>query len=309
MFRVMFTLAMFIVFNVTAQSAPGTHKKISDNPTRVIIESLPSAQPTEVKIVATPEPRPELPEERQSRLAHEANESRLAKYTLWLAIATIVLVGIATLQAGLFFWQLRYMRRSLTDASNSVGAARHGVSVAKQTMVATNRAYVHHNGLQYISHLLLPQGRVFWTFLPMWTNTGNTPTRDLKVVVKYSLENAPIGDDFDFSVEKPALPASIAAHGGLYSDAFDIFGTDLDDVQNGIKYLYIWGVAWYKDAFPESPEHITKFCVVATRVTGNPLKLWDDKDNRFDIKFVNFRTHCCVDAECGSYNDPRFAMS
>jgi hypothetical protein len=41
-------------------------------------------------------------------------------------------------------------------------------------------------------------------------------------------------------------------------------GVDLDAMRKviaGTKYLYIWGWAEYRDVFPETPQHVTRFAV------------------------------------------------
>jgi hypothetical protein len=58
------------------------------------------------------------------------------------------------------------------------------------------------------------------------------------------------------------------------------------------------GVATYRDVFPSTPEHVTKFCVVAANVAGNPLEPWDDKTNIFSITFVGINRHNCADEDC-----------
>ena len=58
----------------------------------------------------------------------------------------------------------------------------------------------------------------------------------------------------------------------------------------------------YRDVFPNTIEHVTKFCVVATNISGNPLEPWDEKTNIFDIVFVTFDRHNCADEECNEAN-------
>jgi hypothetical protein len=77
--------------------------------------------------------------------------------------------------------------------------------------------------------------------------------------------------NFQFVATKPGHITTIAPKGQVSSTVIDLFGVDLAAVKKGEKQLYIWGVAWYSDVFPESPEHITKFCVHARNLTGNPV--------------------------------------
>jgi hypothetical protein len=142
----------------------------------------------------------------------------------------------------------------------------------------------------------------------MWANTGDTPTRDLNVVVNRAILDSPLDESYNFVAERQAIPALLPAHGVIGSETFDVFGDELQKIQFGKKHLYIWGVAWYRDVFPESPEHITKFCVVATNLTGDPKLAWDKDKNPFDVQFFNYPRHNCSDSNCGNYSaDPRIS--
>jgi hypothetical protein len=272
--------------------------------------------PVAVKVISSQEPKSETPVERESRRLHEVNEKGLTDYTRILADATMGLIVVAILQATLFFRQLVYMRKGLEDARISANAAKDGAlaasesaRIAKQSMIAGNRAYVHFNGCDWRSHGHFDDDRLYWRIHPKWINTGNTPTRGLNLVVNFAIVDIPIDDDFAFRADRQDLPTIIRAHGEV-SSLIEVSADDLEAVQNNKKYLYIWGIAWYRDVFPESPEHITKFCVVATNLTGNPRLPWDDKTNIFDIKWANYHRHYCTDADCDeSYVDPRMSVS
>jgi hypothetical protein len=45
---------------------------------------------------------------------------------------------------------------------------------------------------------------------------------------------------------------------------------DITDVQSGKKFLYVWGWARYSDVFPNTKQHITRFCWMITPV-GDPF--------------------------------------
>lgn len=69
-------------------------------------------------------------------------------------------------------------------------------------------------------------------------------------------------------------------------------------VKEGKKHLYIWGIAKYRDVFPATLEHITRFCVFAANIAGDPLKPWEEKTNPVDIVFANYDRHNCADDDC-----------
>jgi hypothetical protein len=308
---------LFVSGAIWAQQSPNTAEPAARpeaNPNRSIqSQPQPTAQtrgtdeaPIAVKVISIPDAKTETPDERASRIAHEQNEKGLTDYTGTLAKATIGLIVVAALQAGLFLWQLVYMRAGLRDAriaaeaaQDSATTARNSVDIAKLSMIAGDRAYVHFIGCRWISHRESGACPVFWRIRPRWTNTGNTPTRGLELYAHYELLDHPLDANYQFvpAVHERRL-ATIAPKGLVESESRDFFGSDLAAVKDGTKYLYIWGTARYRDVFPRSSVHTTRFCVVATHVTGNPLEPWDEKTNPFDIVFATYDRHNCADEDC-----------
>ena len=228
-------------------------------------------------------------------------------FTLWLVI-------IAGGQLILFLWQLVLIRESLDDAKIAAEAAkeladaakegasatRDNVNVARLAMTASDRAYVHHNGFRWISHRNLATGNVFWRIRPRWINSGNTPTRRGNVAVYYELRDAELPPDFLF-IQPPTVnyPAVIGPKEIIESAHNDVDGFDLVAIRNGKKFFYIWGIATYRDVFPDTPPRITKFCVFVDAVMGDPLSEWDEKTNNVELKFATYHRHNCADEDCG----------
>lgn len=220
-------------------------------------------------------------------------------FTLWL-----VVVGGG--QLVLFWVQLVFIRKSLDDAKVAANAARDGAraaqdsaDIAKLSMIAGDRAYVHFNGCRWISHRVDENSKVFWRLRPLWINSGNTPTRKLHVYVHYELIDNLLAADYQFApTTDDRRLATIAPKGLIESAPHDFFGDDLLAVKEGRKHLYVWGIAKYRDVFPNTAEHITKFCVEAPRITGDPLEPWDERANIFDIAFMSIDRHNCADEDC-----------
>jgi hypothetical protein len=245
--------------------------------------------------------------------AHNSLETKDGTKSSWRGVATdpiaaltlgLVLVGL--FQAGLFYVQLKLIRESLTDAKMAANAAKDGAKAARDSadtskvaMVASERAYVHFTGCRYISHRAHDESPVFWRLRPIWINSGNTPTRGLFVYAHYELLDEPLPSDYEFiPAQHDPILSTIYPDGKLESAARDIDGTDLVEVKEGRKYLYVWGVAKYRDVFAGTPERVTKFCVMATNIAGNPTLPWDDKANIFEIAFTTFGRHNCSDEDC-----------
>ena len=227
-----------------------------------------------------------------------------------VAIFTLALVLIAFSQAGLFVWQLRLMKDGVDDARVAANAARDGAlaatdsaNTAKRALVDSERAYVHYTGAKWISHRKgTSDGELFWRIRPWWTNTGNTPTRSLGIVIRYFITDQPLPDGYDFAagIAEPVTPCTIHPRGFIESHFHDIDGLFLQTIKDGSAFLYIFGIATYRDVFPNTPQRITKFCVQATNITGDPCSPWHAENNRLDIMFahVGRRQHNCSDEDC-----------
>jgi hypothetical protein len=80
---------------------------------------------------------------------------RIADYTDRLAWFTLMLFAVAVAQAGLFVWQLGYMKKGMKDAttaarasSRSAKAAVTQAKVARDTLIKTQRPYIFAFGIK-----------------------------------------------------------------------------------------------------------------------------------------------------------------
>ena len=223
----------------------------------------------------------------------------------WTAEFTGLLVLVGAAQAGLFLWQLALLRQSALDAKIAAEAAKGSADAAKDSsetskvwMVASDRAYIHFNGCRWISHRD-PENNVFWRIRPTWINSGNTPPRRLHIYAHYEFRDDPLPEDYPFLVEQvPFILTTIPPKGIIESAPQDFYGDQLALITEQKKHLYIWGVARYRDVFPDTLERVTKFCVHADAIMGNPREYWDDKDNPVEIRFANYHQHNCADEDC-----------
>jgi hypothetical protein len=189
--------------------------------------------------------------------------------------------------------------RLIAHAETQAQAALGQVRISELAMIANNRAYVHHDGFRWISHPD-PNGKLFWRIRPSWRNTGNTPTRKLRIYIGYELRDYPLPADFSFSVpDDVSMPVvTLESKGRVESVPYDLWADDLLSTSEGKKFFWVWGVASYRDIFPGTPEHITRFCVHITNVSGNPRRPYSESDNVVDIRFQTYDKNNCCDEEC-----------
>lgn len=229
-----------------------------------------------------------------------AESTRFMNYAAWIGVFLTVL-GIA-----LIYKTMLYTRDAATAAKETVIEARSATAAAIDTINVTRdlgivsaRAYVHYDSIRWISHRNIVTGQLVWRLRPAWKNTGATPTRSLRIFAGYPVRSEPLPTNFEFS-EPPdsAIPTLIEPGGRIESGFYDLLAEDLLAVQRGEKYLYVWGVAVYRDIFPNTPKRVTRFCLFATNVMGNPMNEWNAETNQVDINFSHYERNNCADEDC-----------
>jgi hypothetical protein len=150
--------------------------------------------------------------------------------------------------------------------------------LTKEALIADKQAFVFATGFNPFWELNKATGNYDWRFRPTWQNAGDTPTRKLRLYADCELRNAPLPSGFNFTQNTgppgPGLlgPKSTNMGGAApLAPRAAITPQDILDVQNGTKFIYLWGWAKYFDVFPRTPEHITRFCWQIL-ITGDPFK-------------------------------------
>lgn len=192
-------------------------------------------------------------------------------------------------------------KKSIIAAESAAEGSQRAAATAKLSMEASGRAYIHFAGCRWISHTDTTDGSIFWSIRPQWTNSGGTPTRRANIYVHYELLDTELSADYPFTPDPKIIstPTLIAPTSGITSGLRNIEGEDLVAIREGRKHFYIWGVVRYRDVFPETSAHVTKFCVYAASITGDPLAGYDAKANPVEIIFAHYRRHNCADEDCG----------
>ncbi|HWA91366.1 MAG TPA: hypothetical protein VG889_15125 [Rhizomicrobium sp.] len=132
-----------------------------------------------------------------------------------------------------------------------------------------------------------------WEFRPVWQNSGETQTKNMTTHVEHEFRDSPLPENFLFrdstaAFAKMLIGPKSSANGGV-TRVFTI--QELTQIQNGERFLYLWGWVRYNDVFPGTREHITRYCVQVL-VIGDPKR----SDCVFWFPFPNIGN--CSDAEC-----------
>jgi hypothetical protein len=168
----------------------------------------------------------------------------VAFFTLWLVIFT----GGLTIST-ILLWR----------------AGERQTAIARQAMIAGERAFVFTTGLAPFWDLDPATNLYNWRFRPTWKNSGDTPTRLMTMHSECVLRDTPLPSEFDFNypttdIGTALIPPNTETHGGIAPrGATAITPQDILDIQAGRKFLYYWGWARYFDVFPDTPQHITRF--------------------------------------------------
>ncbi len=236
-------------------------------------------------------------------------DKALVKYTLWIALFTLCLFIAAAIQVGLFVWQLRLMNKSTKDSGIAATAAMKSAQVAEDALVIGHRAFVFPVGLGQFWGAIPGTNLYNWNFRVNWKNSGDTPTKHLIIHSKGILSDTVIPDDFDFNYlaqEEDTVTGLIAPHLTLQGNvvpaypAPNISPQDILDIQAGIKYFYIFGWAKYFDVFPNTRQHITRFCWLISPI-GNPITFKPESphlEERLTFNYIYNLKGNCADEEC-----------
>jgi hypothetical protein len=189
-----------------------------------------------------------------------------------------------------------------------VATTRQG-ELTEQTLVISRRSFVFPKNISPRWEIVgIPQNTAYnWRFVPIWENSGDTPTKDIIYYVDSEFINVPIPSGFNFNklrytpgtgllAPKTQAPAGIAPHPTLAP----LSPQDVKDIIDRKKFLYIWGWVSYYDVFPGSKEHITRFCwqiaPVGDPFSYIPAKPGQSESLRFDI--ILNKEGNCADDEC-----------
>jgi hypothetical protein len=139
--------------------------------------------------------------------------------------------------------------------------------LTREALVADKKAFVFPIGLYQSYEKDTATSFYNWRFKPNWRNSGDTPTRNLRLHVVCELRDTLLPANFDFDL--PNRNPQTGLLGPKFDSPFGVAPTppypaitaqDVADVQQARKTLYLIGWVKYFDVFPGTPEHITRFC-------------------------------------------------
>jgi hypothetical protein len=186
-------------------------------------------------------------------------------------------------------------------------ATIQSTELARESFTADKRPFVFAMGLNGFWEREKTTGQYNWRFRPLWQNSGDTPSKNLRIHTGCELRNAPLPVGFNFNQAREGtglLPPKAPLSGGLAPESQQaaITPQDILDLQAGRKFLYVWGWAKYRDVFPGTKERVTHFCWLVTPV-GNPLEYVPGSQppapGGLAFHTIHHAEGNCADEECG----------
>jgi hypothetical protein len=169
------------------------------------------------------------------------------------------LVVIGIFQVAMFFFQLRYMRQGMDDATMVAKAAVISAKAAKvsaEHIPNVERAYVFFAGVTCDGLKGLPRG-TFLTVKYSYKNSGRTPAimKRIQVGIEYR-ESVP--SDADFTYGDGWLPTIHVVGGDKIGPENDVLlsitGADFEKARTEIGRIFFWSKLTYLDVFGASHE-------------------------------------------------------
>jgi hypothetical protein len=213
-----------------------------------------------------------------------------------------IITALATIAIAIFTLTLKRATDKLWDAGE------HQTNIARQAMIAGERAFVFATGIAPFWEIDPTTKFYNWRFRPNWKNSGDTPTRRMTMHSRCELRTEPLPEGFNFDyltqeIGTALIPPNTEVGGGLAPGprASAITAQDILDAQSGRKFLYFLGWARYFDVFPDTPQHITRFCWQILPI-GDPFA-YDPKvsPQNLTFPFVHHLKGNCADDECAAY--------
>jgi hypothetical protein len=224
----------------------------------------------------------------------KATTDPVAAFTLFLVIFTAILSAVGVIQ-------LKMLTRAETVAEKTAQAAKDSADIAKQALIAGQRAFISVN-FRPSAQKSIKDGNIYaYGFTPVWFNAGNTPTRKMENHINIHVFDKEIAGDWDFpnlwSAKVPAekrgpIPLGVSPKNIVDGQSLAIDVKTIQDVIDGKKFLYFWGSATYNDVFPDTPRYVTRFAVQIV-AGGNP-----QEPEHMSFSFPLLGKYNCSDEEC-----------
>lgn len=238
---------------------------------------------------------------------------RLATATEALVVATIVMGLIGCIQIWYTHRQWKLTSSGLSKmgdqiwaARDAAVAARQSADIARDALVQVQRAFVFPNPTPKVEEVVgsTPETGEVRVTIP-WENSGTTPTEWMRFNIISVFLDREMPGDFTFpervQAGKPKLhPYTVIPPKGSIEATASIPVGIINQWWAGKKHIYLYGWARYRDVFPNTPEHLTRFCYEMVKVNIPPALAPPLRPGLVNYAFNlnQCRRNNCYDEQC-----------
>lgn len=215
---------------------------------------------------------PEVPPAKpvKCRPSRKAQKGYWAKPKNWIAMLTLIFVGIYTGFTGYQVWWLN-----------------------RQSFISTQRAFIATNGVTWNSNTA-PSGDIYWQVAFNWQNSGNTPPKDLRIETFCVIDPKELEDPMMNRSPTLNLARFIAPKQTVWGGTCNWTVPQLNAVKDKSAHLYIGGRAFYWDIINPAHPHLTEACIEIVGLVGDFAQ---PKISPIHLIGVCSQ-HNCADKEC-----------
>jgi hypothetical protein len=166
--------------------------------------------------------------------------------------------------------------------------------LTKDALIYTQRAFVFvRDGTLTVTRDRQTEKATGFLISVDWENSGDTPTKNMRMRFNRLVTPKILPDDFDFpDYEIDDIHILLGPKATVGTTPLEISPEEMRAVREKESHLYVWGWAEYNDVFPNTKRHRTEFC----------QKWWVGGDlinaNKFSAGFAWHRQHNGADSEC-----------
>ena len=179
---------------------------------------------------------------------------------------------IARVQASIARGTLRETAVAAAAAKTSADAALRGIEVSFNSVVGTQRAFVH---VEPLIGLVVDDAKKLQSVFvqPVWTNRGLTPAKNVKAWAVFGTRTTKLRDAQDLAGHVSEDDIVISSLGPAADGKSQILPVTLAQVQSAMSeadFAYVWGGADYDDVFEGTPTRTTRFCLRLVKGNDRP---------------------------------------
>jgi hypothetical protein len=227
------------------------------------------------------EPKADDEKKYSDEQSYKGRQLKISKMLNWITgLAAIVgLCGLA------------YLRGQL-------GAMIESNKINREALVSVQRAFVNIGKNMQENQVIIPgQAEVkTWEFRPKLGNSGVTPTKNARNHANFLPLNEMFPENFQFfdiGQQSPEVPFILGPKEDTTGALLEVPFDRVKDVRDKKAKLFFYGWVIYEDIFPETPKHISMFCIELVDVRGE-LK----PNTPYALAWGLCPRHNCADDEC-----------